>query len=199
MKELSLYDQLNDELRKAGVENARNSLGYRIDPIEAVVKSTDSCKPFVEILMKYLKILRGSEREMVVRALTQKRLKNVAAELVNIMKNDREEIEARLHAIGNALYVINDKSQYPEIMEICKMKELGTSREMLMGTLAKIKTVEAYELLIYLLDDKSVRLHAISALGRLGNVDAIPILESLESKTSYERKQVQAAIKKLNN
>ncbi|MDQ0201951.1 HEAT repeat domain-containing protein [Neobacillus ginsengisoli] len=67
-----------------------------------------------------------------------------------------------------------------------------------MGTLARTKSIEAYKVLIECLNDKTVRGHAIEGLGKLGCVDVIPVLESLNvEKGLYEYKARETALKRL--
>lgn len=96
------------------------------------------------------------------------------------------------------MYAIDDKASYPVILDICKEKKYGVNRQMLMGTLVKMRTPEAFEVLVDSLDDDTLRGHAIEGLGRFGDVKAIPILESLDvKKWLYESKAKNTAMRKL--
>jgi hypothetical protein len=67
-----------------------------------------------------------------------------------------------------------------------------------MGTLARMKTMEAYEVILASLNDYTVRGHAIEAVRRFGDTTAIPILEALEVKKGlYEYKAKNTALGRL--
>lgn len=101
-------------------------------------------------------------------------------------------------AVGNALYVIDDRASYPPILEICKNKKYGSGTQMLMGTLARMKTPGDFQVLVDCLGDEHLRGHAIEGLGRLGDIGAIPILESLDvRKGLYEFKAKNTALRRL--
>lgn len=190
------YDKLNNELKNAGVPDS-TFLGEIRTPIGTLVNSRLSSKPYVDILLKYISKLHDNEQEMVVRALTEKGLKDVAFVLIDLLKKSNSS-NYRLWTIGNALYTIDDKSSYSEIITICKNRELGEARQMLLGTLARTKKKEAYDVLLDCLTDPTVRGHAIDALGRFGNPEAIETLESIEVvKGKYEYKAKQTAINRL--
>lgn len=191
------YDKLNNELKNAGVPDS-TFLGEIRTPIDTLVNSRLSSKPYVDILLKYINRLDDNQQEMVIRALTEKGLKNVAFVLIDLLKKSNPLTNYCLWSIGNALYTIDDKSSYSEIITICKNKELGEARQMLLGTLARTKKKEAYDVLLDCLTDSTVRGHAIDALGRFGNPEAIETLESIEVvKGKYEYKAKQTAINRL--
>ena len=100
--------------------------------------------------------------------------------------------------MGNALYVIDDKASYQDILKICQDKTKGIARQMLMGTLARMKSDEAYKVLVDSLNDQTIRGHAIEALGRFGNTKAIQTLETLEVKKGlFEYRARITALKRL--
>ena len=69
---------------------------------------------------------------------------------------------------------------------------------MLMGTLARMKTKTAYDTLLCCLNDITTRAHAIEALGRFGDVNAIPVIEALDVKKGlYEYKAKNTALGRL--
>ena len=191
---MNAYKQLNDELKKHGI-NEMKAFGEILEPVAILVNSKISSKPYTDILIKYLEKLSGNQAEMVVRALTEKGNKKAVHSLLNLLKHRKG---VNLWVIGNALYVIDDKNSYGEILKLCQDKSLGAARQMLMGTLARIKSEEAYNVLIKCLSDSSVKGHAIEGLGRFGNPAAIGILEGIDvEKGKYEFKAKNTAIKRL--
>ena len=136
---------------------------------------------------------------MIVRALSEKGIKRAVPYLTQMFRESNNYSELFLWAVGNALCEIDDKESYHEIIKICNDSALGISRQMLfLKTLPKIKNTEAYEALLEGLTDKNVRGHALDGLGKLGNTEAIGIIEKIEvEKGKYEFKAKERALKKL--
>ena len=152
----------------------------------------------MRILVKYLSAPEIENKDYIARALTEKGLTSAARNLLELF-SDEKLTSTELWAIGNALYVIDDKSTYPMIIQLAKSTKLGFSRQMLLGTLARSKSQEAYEVLIDCLNDETVKGHAIEALGRFGKTEGIEILEKTDvEKGKYEFKAKQTALKKLS-
>jgi HEAT repeat protein len=82
------YDKLNNELRQAGVPD-HEFMFEKTDPMDTLVNTNMSSRPFSEILLKYLSILTGNEQEMVVRVLAEKENKEAIPFLEKILA-DRE-------------------------------------------------------------------------------------------------------------
>jgi HEAT repeat protein len=191
---MNAYKELNTELKKYGIEDI-NILGETCEPITRLVNSEVSSKPYADILIKYLGKLNRNETEMVVRALTEKGNNKASPTLINMFKNGKD---IDLWTVGNALYVIDDKSSYDKILKLCQDKSFGTARQMLMGTLARMKSDKAYKVLIECLSDSTVKGHAIEAIGRFGNPKALEIIEKIEvKKGKYEFKAKRTAIRRL--
>jgi len=191
---MNQYEKLNNELRNCGISDIE-FFGEKHGPLTRLVNTNLSAKPYVEILIKYIDKLEGNQLEMLVSALTEKGIKQVVPGLLELFNKERGTY---LWAVAYALYVIDDKSSYNEILKICSDKSLGIHRQMLMGTLARMKTKEAYDLLINCLSDPSVKAHAIEGLGRFGNPEAIEILERTEvEKGKYEFKAKRTALRRL--
>lgn len=194
----SEYQELNDKLNKLGVPN-HEFLSVKGTSVDTLVNTKWPSKPYTEILLEYLPKISKNEQEMVVRALSVKG-NNVASKPLLEMFNSKETYsESFLWIVGDALSIINDKSSYPEILAICKDQKNGIARQMLfLKVLPRIKTNEAYQVLMNGLNDKDVRGHALDGLGKFGNMDAIGIIESIEvEKGKNEFKAKERALKKL--
>jgi hypothetical protein len=190
-------DLLEKELLDAGVPIKNGLDGKPMNPTSVIVNYGISSKPFMNIILKFAPKLDMRNKTWIARCLSEKGNKQAVPFLLSIF-NDYNGGKIDLWAVGNALYIIDDKASYPTIIEICKNPKFGTARQMLMGTLARTKSPEAYKVLIDCLNDKTVRGHAIEGLGRLGYLDAIPILEGLDvEKGLYEYKARETALKKL--
>ena len=74
------------------------------------------------------------------------------------------------------------------------------ARQMIVLSLGRIHTPEAEDAAMEALEDETVKLHAISALGNIGTARAIPKLEPfLTDKVSGCRKEAQKAIRKIKS
>jgi HEAT repeat protein len=196
----SAFDELNKELFRAGVPSnykTKNSDTQALSPIDALVNGPFSSKPYVDIILRYAPLLELSEKCFIVRALSEKGNTRAVPFLISLFQEYDHKCD--FWAVGNALQHIDDKNSYNAILDICKNRNYGISRQMLMFTLAKMKTHEAYTVLIESLNDETIRAHAIEGLGRFGNIEAIPILKKLQvTKGKYEVKAKITALKRLN-
>jgi HEAT repeat protein len=197
------YQQLLQDLIKAGAptSTAREIKGFKFEyenPIDILVNTAASCRPYKEILIKYLPILKGNELNMVIRALTEKGLVEASHDLLRIFEERSDEDGIDLWAVGNALYVIDDRNQFERILRICRDRRYGLARQMLMTYLGKFKTDESFAVLKECLFDNSVRGHTIEAIGRFGRAEAIELIESLEvEKGKHEFIAKETALRRL--
>ncbi|QNR25124.1 HEAT repeat domain-containing protein [Croceimicrobium hydrocarbonivorans] len=191
------YENLNRELSEAGVPD-HVFMEQKGKPIDTLVNTKTSSHPYEDILIEYLYKLSGSNLEMVVRALTEKKNKKAAPYLLKIIQRRNGLSKHNLWAVGNALYTIDNKNTYSEIMNLCRDKSLGIGRAKLFGVLSRIRTEEAFDILVKNLSDQEVRGDVIEALGRFGDPKAIPLLENLTpDKEKYEFKARNTALKRL--
>jgi hypothetical protein len=201
------YQELSRALVRAGLPASviRRVKGCNLETVGAVeilVNTRIDAAPYARILLDYAsKLTTPNEIEMVARCMTQsKGFQDAVPWLLSLFEAYPENgfNETHLWAIGQAIYTINNKQFYPEVISICRTKKYGHGRQMLMGTLARARTDEAYEVLLDCLEDATVRAHAIEAIGRFGCTDAIAILEPLEvQKGLYEFKSKQTALRRL--
>ncbi|MEK6152161.1 HEAT repeat domain-containing protein [Flavobacteriaceae bacterium 3-367] len=194
----SEYQKLNDRLKKLGVPN-HEFLSVKGNSVDTLVNTKWPRKPYAEILLEYLPKLSKNEQEMVVRALSVKGNNVACKPLLEMFYSKETYSKTFLWVVGNALSIINDKSSYPEIIEICKNQKNGIARQMLfLMVLPRIKTDEAYQVLLDGLNDKDVKGHALDGLGKFGNIDAIDVIENIEvEKGKNEFKAKERALKKL--
>ncbi len=192
------FQKLNLELRDHGVP-AYQFFQEEGLPIDTLVNRKISSKPYIEILLRYFPIVQENEKEMIVRALSEKGLNKAVPLLIEIFKNSMEYSELFLWTVSNALSIIDDKESYPEVIQLCKNTELGISRQLLFSKmLPKMKDKKAYEVLLTGLADKNVRGHALEGLGKLGDSSAITEIEKTKvEKGKYEYKAKEKAMKKL--
>ncbi|MEO2036474.1 MAG: HEAT repeat domain-containing protein [Planctomycetaceae bacterium] len=171
--------------------------------VNAIVNERIDASPVVDILLEFgPQLIIANEIEMVARCLRRpkKVFRKAVPWLLSLFHEyPQNGLESQLWAVGDSIFTINDKNFYPDVIELCRQGvKYTSSRQMLMGTLARAKTDAAYDVLIECLDDPTVFGHAIEGLGRLGRTEAIPILEALPvRKGYYEAKAKETALRRL--
>lgn len=101
-------------------------------------------------------------------------------------------------AIGSALRVIANESISAELLEIASDDKYGSSRQMVVLSLCKLKKSYPIEFLATLLDDPCVAAHALSAIVKLGGPKAKAVLERKATETAGKsRDEILGAIAKL--
>lgn len=168
--------ELNLELTKAVAPTAASCFCTTLTPIETLVNRPVSARPYVDILLKYLPISDNRTKEFIALALTEKGLTAATQTLLDLFQHDPTLQEPQRWVFGRALHVIDDPRSYPDILRICKDRKYRSSRAMLMHTLAKIRSEEAFDVLVSCLDDPTVRADALEALGEFGDARAIPYI-----------------------
>lgn len=100
--------------------------------------------------------------------------------------------------ISDAIYSIRSKKYIKEYIDIAKTVRFGSNRKLIVLLLGKLKEESAIPILIDLLEDDEVRLHAICALGDFKREEFRPYFERFQnSEHPVWRKYSRAALKKL--
>jgi hypothetical protein len=196
----SEYAALEAGLVDLGVPASASKGPLEIDgPIEVLVNTRYSALPYEDLLVDALPTLRGNELQMVVRALTERRMKRAGSALAQLMASEEHRGEnGLLWAIGNALNTINDRRTYAAVLALCADSNLGMARQMLFSMLSKIRTDDAFRCALAAVDDPTVRGHAIEAVGRFERPEALPVLRALKTQPDlYEHKAKATAIRRL--
>lgn len=197
---MNFIDQLNNELTQAGAPTEPSCFGTPLTPIETLVNRPVSARPYVDILLKYLPISDNRTKEFIAIALTERGLNTAAQPLLDLFQHDPTLQEPQRWVFGRALYVINDPESYPKIIRMCEERKYRSSRAMLMHTLAKIRSEEAFDVLFSCLDDPTVRADAIEALGEFGDRRAIShIRETQVTEGLREFESKKTALERLNS
>jgi HEAT repeat protein len=178
--------ELLRDLRAAG-----HSLESIWDWVNHPVYSPDA----LPILLRHLE-QTPDERlvEGIARALTDKRYR--AAERPLVRAFARVENEYVRWAVGNAITTVGFRESEAEILAYCANPRFGTSRELLVGELYRIKRPEVEPLLISLLADERLDYFAASALQRIGGPVVLQALRALDvsSRSVRTRKKVPRVI-----
>lgn len=102
--------------------------------------------------------------------------------------------------IADCIYQICSKVYIDDYIKIVSNGLYGTNRQMIILLLGKLKSEEAVQVLINLLEDETVRLQAICALGNYKREEFRPYFERFENVNhSAWRKNAKSALKKLEN
>jgi hypothetical protein len=202
-----VYEELEAALVAAGVPAGTTkdvkgcSLAIK-GAVSVLVNTRLDAEPYAQILLKFApRLADPGEITMVARCMSQPRgFREATPWLLSLLAGfpGNGLGENHLWAVGNAIYTIDNRQFYADVASICGNSKYGSSRQMLMGALARARTDEAYRILVECLGDPSVRAHAIEALGRFGRIDAIRILEPLVvQKGLYEYKAKETALRRL--
>lgn len=102
-------------------------------------------------------------------------------------------------AIGDRLYQIRSKKYIDDYLKIIADSTYGQDRQMIILLVGKLKVQAAIPILIDLLEDEGVRLHAIAALGEFRQENLRPYFERFQDSAHPGwRKYARAALRKLD-
>ena len=76
--------------------------------------------------------------------------------LISAYNKTQKDKSSLRWAIGNTMYMVITKDDVNDILAIVLDKGNGTSRQMFVAALGKVKSEKAEEVLLYLLDDDEV-------------------------------------------
>jgi hypothetical protein len=102
--------------------------------------------------------------------------------------------------LGAALADHADGTVFDDIVELIQDRRYGKARQMLTEALTRVKKrrVEAIPVLIELLGDEQMEMHALFALGKLKAVEALPqVRQSLTSNNRAIRAEAKKALRKI--
>ncbi len=176
--------------------------GIQIDSIYDLVNTNEKYPEAIDTLIDLLnkninfhpKITEG-----IVRALAIKEAKGRANEILfNLYQKVSKDENLFRWAIGNTINVIVEPKDEERILEIVNDKSNGTSRQMFVLALGKIKSDNSENVLINLLDDEDVAAHAIISLGKLKSLKAKSKIAELVNHEKYLiKKEAKKALKKI--
>ena len=174
------------------------SLGYSFE----VLNQAESLLPthkaeILPIVIKYYKkATLKNEKQYLLRWFHHKGFDEVVPMLLEEYFSNTQDIDR--WAIGDRLYQIQSSKYIDQYLSIIQNKKYGINRQMVVLLVGKLKEVSAIPILIELLSDSDVRLHALAALGAFKKAELRPIFEGfVNDKNAALRKQAKAAIKKL--
>jgi hypothetical protein len=172
---MNTSDQLVEEL---------HNHGFLISEISDLYNKKYNYREIIPVLIKALDRENDPVTlEQIVRALTVPWARPAAAKsLAKLFSRIDGGSELGLRwVVGNALSVVADDSVYDEIVSYISNAGFGRSREMLVLALAKMRTRNADEILMRLLNDKDLVGHALIAVRKRKFKGAMDIARSFEN------------------
>lgn len=190
----SLVPHFMNELRDLGFEfeTSNDALGF-------IPKHK---KVIVPIAIKYYQLAKEiekpNEQNFFLSFLYIKGFDDVVPMLLEDYYSEKTSDLTRWF-ISDCINKIRSKRFVKEYVDIVTCKRFGLNRQMIVLLLGKLKEESAIPILIDLLEDEDVRLHAIIALGDFKREDFRCYFERFQNSThSGCRKYAKAAIKKLD-
>ncbi len=185
--------------------------------VQSVFDLVNTREPYPEAIPTLLRLLsQVSEpfiKEGIVRALTVKEARGVAArplieefKRIEAPSTTEEANQLGLYpllsykwTVGNAIGFVATKEDLEEIFALLRDPRHGEARQQLIEALVRLKPQGAIPLLMELLNDPTVALQAINALGKLRAVGARPLIEPfLRHEQSWVRQAAKEALQRID-
>ncbi|HXA40258.1 MAG TPA: HEAT repeat domain-containing protein [Phenylobacterium sp.] len=179
-----------------------SKIGLNIGSVYDLAKISLS-KEAVPILLSMMRsTTHPAIKQGIIRALGDRdNSRDIGPELLSYFKDIDENEWAREDTkwvLGNSIEIIAGPELLDDMIEIALDDSHGKSREMIVLGLGKIRDERAFLALKNLVNDPQVEGHAVSALGKLGDRRAIPLLESKTSSgKSWVRREAKSALNRL--
>lgn len=159
-------------------------------------------KAIVPVAVKYYRLAKElekpNEQNYFLRFLHIKGLDDVVPMLLEDYYSEKTEDLTRWF-ISDCIYQIRARNFVKEYLDIVSSRKFGQNRQMIVLLLGKLKEESAVPVLIDLLEDEDVRLHAICALGQFKREEFRCYFERFRDSTHPGwRKYARSAIKKLD-
>lgn len=171
------------------IVGALRAVGVEVESVYDLVNSKKPYPAAIEVLIGHLELGitdEGNLREGVIRALTVKEAIGIASPAL-LSEFNRTTNPIVNWAIGNALGLTMTQRELGGVLKIVANREYGSARQMLVLALGKFAHEAGVEkILIELLTDQDVVLHAIGALRRIRSSRAVPALRELAASPRRE-------------
>jgi HEAT repeat protein len=161
-----------------------------INDVWDLVNTTERYPAATPVLMAWLNRVdelppddgRERLREGLIRSLSTRDARPAAGSLM-VRQFRIVSLEPVRWAAGNAIGIVADSTVFPDVADLVREPSYGIARQMPVEALPRIggraNRSTVTEILIDLLSDDDVVLHAISAVRRIRATDARPALEHL--------------------
>lgn len=183
------------------------AVGVEAESPWVLVNTRATYKAAVPVLLEWLDLAedevprwqRDGFREGLVRALTVKEGRGVAAPVLVREYYRPGGSSSYQWAVGNALEVVADDSIFEELAAVVRDKSFGTARRMAVMAMARMKNPDAVDVLLEVVDGDDVAGQAVVALGRLKATSARHAIERhLDSPRAWIRKEAKKALTKID-
>lgn len=180
------------------ISEINSKLDIQIKEYYELLNMRKELKSCIQIIIEYIYIFNASNyKDAMVQLLNSKGFNEATAILLNLYNDKSNNVDK--WNIGATLYSIQDKRFENNYIKIIKDKENGTSRQMIVILLGKLKCEKSIPVLIELLKDDDVNGHAIMALGYFKDEKLIQYIEPfLNHKQLWIRKEAEKAIRKIS-
>jgi len=148
---------------------ALHEAGVDVSDFDDLVHRSAPYPQAIPVLIRFLpENLDRKVKHTIVFALSVKEARGLAAKPL-LQEFERLPMEPEFDglkwAIGNALTIVADKTDFDEIARLIRDKRHGTSRQMMVEALGKMRDPRAVDILLPLLKDEDVYGHTIVSLG----------------------------------
>lgn len=174
--------------------------GINIENIDDLIKISKKEKSLIPIILKYIKFFENEEdKAWLVRALGVKGFIDATKSLLEEFYN-ASNLSSLKWTIGNTISLILDNNCNEDIIRIIKNKDHGTSRQMFVVALGKMREKKALPIILEQLSDKDLTGHAIIALSYFNDQSIISYIEPFKNhEVNWIRKEAIKAIKKISS
>jgi hypothetical protein len=203
MRQLQIQENLEAE-KTVLIDLVEN--GFKVNHINEVLRlSKEKYLDVMPILLKWIPLTNNYDiKENIIRSLSTPWVKSpvlvkLLIQELNFLRDNQKVTTSLAWAIGNALSIVARKDDIDDLINIAKDKSYGTSRQMVILWLGKIKRTDVLSLLISLLNDPDVLSQVIIAIGYQKSVYSIHLLVPfLNHENFHVRNYTKQAIARIN-
>jgi HEAT repeat protein len=187
---------------------ALNDAGVTVESVWDLVNTKRPYPEAIPVLIAHLSLSYPYRiREGIARALTTKDAckagyRALVSEFKKVPKSDDPAAPDFKWALGNAISVVADKSNFDEVADLIRDRSHGSARDMMVLGLPRLDNRRAAAVLIEQLDDvdAGVAGQAVKALAKLKAQEARTKIEHLlHHREAWVRKEAAKALTKLHN
>ncbi len=192
---------IDEELRDREDERvvtALREIGVDVESVYDLVNIPKTPEIAIPLLLELLPTVKEDDiKEGVVRALTEKSARGIAARPMLDEFVAPNISDCLRWAIGSALSVVTDYEHVDEMLKLVTNAKYGAARQMVVDGLGRFKKrPDIVDVLIDLLDDEDVSVHAMLSLRKLKATKARPkIIPLLKHERPLVRREATKTLK----
>lgn len=204
----------NIEADEIIIRALREQAGVEVESIGDLIYASAPYPEAIPVLIQLLPQINVIDmKDGIVRALTVKEARGIAArplieefKRIDAPRTTDEAKELGLYpllsykwTVGNAIGYVATPDDLEEIFALLTDPRHGDARQQLIDALVRLKPGWAAPLLIEFLNDPTVALQSINALGKLRAVEARPLMEPfLTDERTWVRQAARDAIQRID-